>query len=82
MFVSVLDDSEFDFKDHLYGVAKVPLSSLTFTNSIDGEFELKDEFGFHRGTISVSLEWLRPYSLEIGPVIFVNLDCGFNGNFE
>lgn len=41
MILMILDDNDGQSKDYLYGVAKIPLTSLVFNEVIDGDFELR-----------------------------------------
>lgn len=86
MFIIVADENFAHDREYVYGIAKIPLISLVFNQSIKGEFDLKvcrhndfyldnitkmqaqDEYGFQRGSIFVSLEWSKPYKMDIVPV--------------
>ncbi|KAJ3217378.1 Protein fantom [Clydaea vesicula] len=68
VYILILDDNDVDNKDYMYGVAKVPLVSLVFNQKVDSIFELQDEYGFKRGSISVSIEWSEPYKLDVNPI--------------
>ncbi|KAJ3059249.1 X-linked retinitis pigmentosa GTPase regulator-interacting protein 1, partial [Quaeritorhiza haematococci] len=64
LYVSVLDDGDDDF---LYGVAEIPLRKLAVGEGIEGEFDIKDEYGFRHGSLVVSMAWDKAYKPDIVP---------------
>jgi hypothetical protein len=68
--VYVIDDnSSPSGVDHVYGFCTIPLLPLALGESIEGSFDVKDEFGLGRSQLDLSISWSKPYKLGITPIV-------------
>ncbi|KAI9339337.1 hypothetical protein BDR26DRAFT_803165, partial [Obelidium mucronatum] len=68
LHIMVLDDND-GIEDFEYGSVAIPLLSLALGEKIYDEYFLSDGFGNSKSKITVSLEWSKPYKLNIVPLI-------------
>ncbi|KAJ3115162.1 X-linked retinitis pigmentosa GTPase regulator-interacting protein 1 [Physocladia obscura] len=66
--ILVLDDND-GIEDFQYGSVSVPLLPLALGEKIFDEYFLNDGFGATKSKITVSLEWSKPYKLNVVPLI-------------
>ncbi|KAJ3017920.1 UNVERIFIED_CONTAM: X-linked retinitis pigmentosa GTPase regulator-interacting protein 1 [Siphonaria sp. JEL0065] len=68
LHIMILDDND-GIEDFEYGSVAVPLLPLALGEKIYDEFFLNDGFGNGKSKITVSLEWSKPYKLNVVPLI-------------
>ncbi|KAJ3343666.1 X-linked retinitis pigmentosa GTPase regulator-interacting protein 1 [Entophlyctis luteolus] len=66
--VMVLDDND-GIEDFEYGHVSIPLLPLALGEKICDEFFLADGFGSNKSKLAISLEWSKPYKLNVVPLI-------------
>ncbi|KAI9350515.1 hypothetical protein DFJ73DRAFT_832463 [Zopfochytrium polystomum] len=71
--IMVLDDNE-GLDDFVYGVCHVPLLPLALGEEVDGEFQLRDEYGLGKASVTVSLAWSKSYRPSFTPIITQGLE--------
>ncbi|KAJ3075481.1 X-linked retinitis pigmentosa GTPase regulator-interacting protein 1 [Podochytrium sp. JEL0797] len=68
LHIMILDDND-GIEDFEYGSVSVPLLSLALGEKIYDEYVLTDGYGNGKSKITVSLEWSKPYKLNVVPLI-------------
>ncbi|KAJ3081344.1 X-linked retinitis pigmentosa GTPase regulator-interacting protein 1, partial [Rhizoclosmatium hyalinum] len=68
LHIMILDDND-GIEDFEYGSVSVPLLPLALGEKIYDEYFLTDGFGNGKSKVTISLEWSKPYKLNVVPLI-------------
>ncbi|KAJ3238542.1 X-linked retinitis pigmentosa GTPase regulator-interacting protein 1 [Chytriomyces hyalinus] len=66
--IMILDDND-GLEDFEYGSCTIPLLPLALGERIHDEYYLNDGFGAQKSKLTISLEWSKPYKLNLVPLI-------------